>query len=155
MRVEGSDRRSFNRLEHLWMTLSAVAFLSACVTPLGRIPPVNDHVAARLVVIRTADDTRRTPKLTLDGQVVSALRAGTYTEFPLQPGPHRLGVGCSTAAGLDWTERHRILLADPRTTYYFLIKTAAHCASIELLTHEQAETALVGSTHQRTTSVGE
>ncbi len=135
--------------------MSAIAFMSACVTPLGRVPTVDDTVAARLVIIRAADDARSIHTLTLDGRAVSALRAGTYTQFPLQPGPHRLGVGCATAGGLDWTERHRIILTDPRTTYYLLIKTAAHCASIERLSHQQAQVALLESTHQLTTSADE
>jgi len=115
--------------------------LSACVSPpsIGRVPSVDPQVAAEVVVIRNSSGAHEERMLTLDGQAIATLPRGGYTRFAVQPGAHWLGVGCPEALQLNWTDKHRTLLADPRTTYYFLIAAAPACANIEPMTEAQAQ----------------
>ncbi len=122
------------------ITLLLAVTLSACApASLGRVPSVSPNVAAQVVVIRPTDSASEDRTLTLDGQAIATLPAGGYTRFPIQPGPHWLGVGCFTGLGLSWTEQHRIVLADPRATYYFLVADDPRCARIEPVSEAAAK----------------
>ena len=118
--------------------LTALVF-AACTAPLERLQPVDPTAAASLVVIRGSAGGRDPLVVTLDGQAIAALPGGCYTQLSIQPGPHRLGIGCMAGWGLAWTEHHQLVIADPRTTYSFLVTPAPGCARIESLSADAAQ----------------
>ena len=120
------------------LTVLTTVLIAACATPLGHVPPVSPTTAAMLVVIRAGPKSREPRTVMLDGQAITELPGGSYTQFAIQPGPHRLGIGCVAGWGLTWTEQHQLVLADPRTTYYFLVTRAPECGRIESLSADTA-----------------
>ncbi len=130
--------------------------LSACaMQPIGRVPPVDPQVAAEIVVIHNGSGAREEQMLTLDGQAIATLPQDGYTRFAVQPGPHWLGVGCPGVLHLSWTGKHRPFLADPRTTYYFLVAAAPGCANIEPMTEAQAQELMSQSTYRPIAHAGQ
>lgn len=113
--------------------ISLAVCLSACATQLGQAPVVDPRFASEVVVVHSSVTTSGSQTLTLDNQTVALLSGGVATRLTVQPGPHWLGVGCSAALGLSWTEEHLTLFADPRTTYFFQATPTQRCARLQPL----------------------
>ena len=130
--------RGRRRLDLPWSLAMVALCLTACAAPLERPAVVSPAVAAEIVVPHPSAAVSLPHTLTLDDQAIAVLAGGIITRFAVQPGAHWLGVGCAVAWGLDWTEHHLTLLADPRTTYYFLVRPREHCVRLEAVTETAA-----------------
>ena len=131
--------------------LTGIALLAAvaCAPRLRSVPIVDPNSAATFVIIHLGGSSDQVRTLILNGQAVAALPAGSYTEIPVQPGPHRLGVGCPVVGGLAWAAHEQMVLADPRTTYYFSISGPTRQPRLQALPAEEAA-ALLQATYRTT-----
>ncbi len=132
--------------------LTGIALLAAvaCAPRLGSVPIVDPTSAATFVIIYLGGSSDQVRTLILNGQAVATLPAGSYTEIPVQPGPHRLGVGWTVVGGLAWTVHEQMVVAEPRTTYYFVITGPSTQARMRALSAEEARAALLQSTYRPT-----
>ena len=100
--------------------MMALVVVVGCAPKLAEVPTVDPTSAASIVIIHSGNGSEPAHTLLFNGQAVAMLPAGSYTQFAVQPGPHRLGVGRSVAGGLAWNAAEQMVIVDPRNTYYFL-----------------------------------
>jgi len=86
----------------------------------------------------------------LNGQAVATLPTNSYTDLRVQPGPHRIGAGRSVADGLAWTVHEQMVVADPRTTYYFVISGPSRQPRVDPLASEEASAVLSRAAYRPT-----